>query len=80
MVQVPEKIITLEAVTGNVLHCLKHGCQMGWLIDPDERSLIAFPPGKQPELLQEPQEVLPVPHLVSDLQLTVGDIFSWLKL
>jgi Uma2 family endonuclease len=25
-------------VTGNILHCLKHGCQMGWLIDPDERS------------------------------------------
>jgi Uma2 family endonuclease len=67
-------------VTGNILHCLKSGCQMGWLIDPEERSLLIYPSGQQPELLQEAQEVLPVPNLVSDLQLTVDDVFSWLKL
>jgi Uma2 family endonuclease len=67
-------------VTGNILHCLKNGCRMGWLIDPEERSLLIFPLGQQPELLQEDQEILPVPNLVADLQLTVGDVFSWLKL
>ncbi|WP_421657809.1 hypothetical protein [Leptothermofonsia sp. ETS-13] len=54
---------------------------MGWLIDPEERSiLIYYPSGQQPELLQESQDVLPVPKLVTDLQLTVNDIFSWLRL
>lgn len=24
-------------VTKNILHCLKHGTQMGWLIDPEEQ-------------------------------------------
>ncbi|MGJ3252293.1 MAG: Uma2 family endonuclease [Elainellaceae cyanobacterium] len=67
-------------VTGNILHCLNQGCQMGWLIDPKERSLLIYPTGQQPELLQDAQEVLPVPSLVSELQLTVGDVFSWLKL
>jgi Uma2 family endonuclease len=67
-------------VTGNILHCLKHGCQMGWLIDPDERSLLIYPSGQQPEFLQESHELLPIPILVGDFQLTVGDIFSWLKL
>jgi Uma2 family endonuclease len=67
-------------VTGNILHCLKHGCQMGWLIDPEERSLLIYPSGQQPEFLQEADESLPVPPLVADLQLTIGDIFSWLKL
>jgi Uma2 family endonuclease len=67
-------------VTGNILHCLKNGCRMGWLIDPEERSLLIFPLGQQPELLQEDQEILPVPNLVADLQLTVDDVFSWLKL
>jgi Uma2 family endonuclease len=67
-------------VTGNILHCLKNGCQMGWLIDPDERSLIIYPLGQQPEVLQEEQEILPVPALVADLQLTVADVFNWLKL
>jgi Uma2 family endonuclease len=26
-------------VTKNILHCLKHGTQMGWLIDPEEKSV-----------------------------------------
>lgn len=67
-------------VTGNILHCLNNGCQMGWLIDPEERSLLIYPLGKQPELLQEAQEVLPIPSFVSGLQVTVGNVFSWLKL
>ena len=67
-------------VTGNILHCLKNGCQMGWLIDPEERSILIYPLGRQPEFLQESHELLPVPILVTNWQLTVGDIFSWLKL
>lgn len=49
-------------VTGNILHCLKHGCQMGWLIDPEERSVLIYPSGQQPEFLQEEQDTLPVPN------------------
>jgi len=71
--QSPTKVI------GNILHCLKHGCQMGWLIDPEERSLLVYPAGQQPEFLQETQDILPGPTFV-DLQLTVGDIVGWLKL
>ena len=67
-------------VIGNILHCLNHGCQIGWLIDPEERSLLIYPSGQQPEFLEAEHDRLPVPELVSDLQLTVGDIFGWLKL
>ncbi|HEY9618216.1 MAG TPA: Uma2 family endonuclease [Microcoleaceae cyanobacterium] len=67
-------------VTRNILHCLKYGSQMGWLIDPKERSLLIYPTGQQPEFLQEPHDRLPVPTLVADFQLTVDDIFNWLKL
>ncbi|MBN4006077.1 Uma2 family endonuclease [Nostoc sp. LPT] len=67
-------------VTGNILHCLKYGSRFGWLIDPDERSVLVYPPKQQPELLQESQEILPVPDLVSGFQLTVGQLFGWLKL
>ncbi len=72
--QSPTKVI------GNILYCLKHGCQMGWLIDPEERSILVYPSGQQPEFLQEEHELLPASTLAADLQLTVGDIFSWLKL
>lgn len=67
-------------VTAKILHCLKQGCQMGWLIDPEERSILVFPPGQQPEILQELEEIPSVPSLVPDFQLTVADIFGWLKL
>jgi Uma2 family endonuclease len=67
-------------VTGNILHCLNHGCAMGWLIDPQERSLLVYPPGKQPQLLQKEQDILPIPDLIKNFQLTLGQLFSWLKL
>ncbi|HEY9819668.1 MAG TPA: Uma2 family endonuclease, partial [Candidatus Sericytochromatia bacterium] len=67
-------------VTGNILHCLKHGSRLGWLIDPAVRSVLVYPTGQQPELLQKVGDVLPVPDLVEGLQLTVGDLFEWLRL
>jgi Uma2 family endonuclease len=74
----PEQNLT--KVTANILHCLKNGCRMGWLIDPDERSLLVFPAQRQPEIFQAEQDILPVPDLVIDLKLTVGQLFGWLKL
>ena len=67
-------------VIGNILHCLNHGSQMGWLIDPEDRSLLIYPSGQQPEFLEVELDRLSVPELVADLQLTVGDILGWLKL
>jgi Uma2 family endonuclease len=67
-------------VTGIILHCLNHGTQMGWLIDPKARSILVFPQGRQPQLLAKQEEILPVPNLVANLRLSVGDLFSWLKL
>lgn len=67
-------------VTGNILHCLGHGSQMGWLIDPDERSLLVYPLARQPQLLQEPTQVLPVSDFVADFQLATDELFGWLKL
>lgn len=31
-------------VTKNILHCLKHGTQTGWLIDPDEQTVFILLP------------------------------------
>ncbi len=67
-------------VIGNILHCLNYGTSLGWLLDPDECSVLVYPPKQQPELLQEEHDILPVPDLVSGLQLTVGQLFAWLKL
>jgi len=65
-------------VTGNLLHCLKHGSQLGWLIDPDDRSILVFQPQQQPELFY-PGNQLPVLQEI-DLVLTVEEVFNWLKM
>jgi Uma2 family endonuclease len=71
---------SMTKVTGIILHSLNYGTQMGWLIDPKARSVLVFPQGQQPQLLEESEAILPVPNLVSDLRLSVGDVFGWLKL
>jgi len=64
-------------VIRTILHCLKYGSQLGWLIDPDERIILVFRPDQLPTELIE-HDVLPVLPSV-ELTLTVNDVFGWLK-
>ena len=68
--QKPNKVI------GNILHCLKYGSRLGWFIDPDDGSVLAFLPGQQPELMQG-SDRLPVLAEIN-LELTVDRVFGWL--
>jgi Uma2 family endonuclease len=74
----PEQSTT--KVTKNILHCLNHGTSLGWLIDPEEYCVLIYPPHQQIIYLENEQDILPVPELVSDLHLTLGQLFDWLKL
>ena len=65
-------------VTGNVLHCLTHGCQLGWLLDPDDRSVIVFQPNQQPQLLQDQNVLSVLPEI--NLNLRVEQVFDWLRM
>ncbi|MEB3231083.1 MAG: Uma2 family endonuclease [Leptolyngbyaceae bacterium] len=65
-------------VTGNILHCIKHGCQMGWLLDPGDRSIMILQPQQPPELVSG-DELVPVIATLP-LQLTATQIFGWLKM
>jgi Uma2 family endonuclease len=65
-------------VTGNILHCLSHGCQLGWLVDPEDRSILVFRSQQQPELLTG-ENVLPALTEIG-LTLTVEQVFSWLQM
>ncbi len=65
-------------VTGNVLHCLKHGCQLGWVVDPDDRSVLVFQPQQQPELLHQVDRLIVLDGV--ELELTAAELFGWLKM
>ncbi|MBW4647845.1 MAG: Uma2 family endonuclease [Kastovskya adunca ATA6-11-RM4] len=64
-------------VISNILHCLNYGTQLGWFIDPDERSVLVFLPDQQPLELSG-EDRLPVPEFL-ELDLTVAQVFGWLK-
>jgi Uma2 family endonuclease len=66
-------------VTDNILFCLRNKTSLGWLIDPEEKAIICFLPNQLPEIKRQSDELLPVPDFI-DLQLTVGQVFEWLKL
>jgi Uma2 family endonuclease len=65
-------------VTKNILYCLNYGTQMGWLIDPGERTVFVSQPQQQTLVFDLPEQQVIVPNFASELQLTVAQIFSWL--
>jgi Uma2 family endonuclease len=72
--QSPTKVIK------NILHCLNAGCQMGWLIDPQEKNILIYPAKQQPIGLEEPGDILLLPDFCPQMSLTLSDVFGWLTL
>ncbi|WP_414550534.1 hypothetical protein [Anabaena sp. CCY 0017] len=59
--------------------------QLGWLIDPEERLILAFIPGQEPmeltggdRLWRAEHRRLPIAKFFT-LDLTVEQVFDWLK-
>jgi Uma2 family endonuclease len=65
-------------VTKNILHCLDRGTEMGWLIDPEERTVFVYQPKQQTLVFDVPTQQIPIPSFASNLKLTVEEIFNWL--
>ena len=72
----PDQNLTI--VLGNLLHCSQNGTELGWLINPEEESIIAVLPEERVKLLQT-NEALPILAGI-DLELTVDRVFAWLNL
>ncbi|MEG4108149.1 hypothetical protein QUA04_18780, partial [Microcoleus sp. S13_C5] len=48
------------------------------IVDPDDRSILAFLPNQQPQFC-EGSNVLPVPEMIP-LNITAEQVFSWLRM
>lgn len=77
------EILSPEQSTTKVLKkidfCLANGTQMGWLIDPTDRSVLVLSANQTFQIIDEPSTILPVPTFATAIQLTVEQIFSWIK-
>ena len=67
-------------VTKNILHCLHHGSQIGWLIDPDEQTVLAYFPPDQVKVFDQPTDQLPTPAFAPNIHLTIEELFGWLMI
>jgi len=63
-------------VTKNILHCLDHGTEMGWLIDPDERTVFVYQPKQQTLIFDLSEQQIPVPSFGRKLKLSVKEVFD----
>ncbi|PZV06403.1 MAG: hypothetical protein DCF32_09915 [Leptolyngbya sp.] len=66
-------------VVSNILHCLNHGGVGGWLIDPNENLVQVYLPDQLPVSLEAAENELTMTGLAPALTLTVGQVFSWLR-
>ena len=65
-------------VLGKLLHCSQHGTELGWLIDPEEESILVVFPEQRVQLLSGTAQLPSLSGLA--LELTVEQLFSWLTL
>lgn len=65
-------------VVKNIVHCLKHGAAMGWLIDPDDRTVFVYYPNGTMAIFDVPDDRLPMPEFAQIVELSVGQVFGWL--
>jgi Uma2 family endonuclease len=65
-------------VIDNLLHCLKHGCQLGWMLDPDDYSVLILAPHQEVDVVRGDRQ-LPVIEGVN-LRTTAEEVFTWLKI
>ncbi|WP_026789175.1 Uma2 family endonuclease [Planktothrix rubescens] len=70
--QSPTKVIK------KILYCLNYQTQMAWLIDPEEQSIFVYHSQQQTEVFEQPESPISVPPFVTDIKLTVGELFGWL--
>jgi Uma2 family endonuclease len=65
-------------VLAKLLHCMEHGTELGWLLDPENDTVLAILPESRVKLYQG-TEPLPILRDI-DLTLSAAEIFSWLAL
>ncbi|MBJ7899855.1 MAG: Uma2 family endonuclease [Cyanobacteria bacterium RI_101] len=67
----------VNRVLDNILHCLKHGGKLGWMLDPDDYSVLTFTPEQEPEVCRGDRQLRALEGV--QLTLTPQQIFAWLK-
>lgn len=66
-------------VIRKILVCLAHGTQMGWLIDPEAELIFVYFADRTLAVFEEKRDLIPVPPFAEIFNLTVDQLFNWLR-
>jgi Uma2 family endonuclease len=66
-----------KKVLAKLLHCAEYGTELGWLIDPEDESILVVHSDRRIQELKN-SELLPILTGI-DLELSVQQVFSWLS-
>ncbi len=67
-----------NSVINKIIFSIKHGTQLGWFIDPNDKSVMFFQPNQLPEVKYN-ADILPVLTVLENWQVSAADVFSLLK-
>lgn len=67
-------------VIKNIIHCLECGTEVGWLIDPAEKTIFIYQKDRQVQIVDILDKEMLVPTFADSVKLTAGEIFNWLKI
>ncbi|MDJ0897595.1 MAG: Uma2 family endonuclease [Xenococcus sp. MO_188.B8] len=65
-------------VLSNLLHCSRHGTELGWLIDPEAESILIIDANQRVEILSGNSRLAILNGV--ELELTAKQVFDWLTL
>jgi len=63
-----------------IMFCLEQGTQLGWVIDPEDESVMILKPNKFPEIKSNQEKLIVLEDLQESLLLSAQEIFNWLSL
>jgi Uma2 family endonuclease len=52
---------------------------MGWLIDPEEEIIFVYFSDRTIAIFESANALLPVPPFATNFQITLGQLFDWLR-
>jgi len=67
-----------KKVLAKLLHCAEHGTELGWLIDPEDESILVVHGDRRIQELKN-SDYLPILTGI-ELELTVQQVFNWLNI
>ncbi|MBW4534645.1 MAG: Uma2 family endonuclease [Pleurocapsa minor HA4230-MV1] len=65
-------------VIRKITFCLSQGTKLGWLIDPEDESVVVFEPNVTP-VVKADRDILLVLEALASYQLSAANLFSWLN-